>query len=51
LNCYQWGSCVGGPNIFNAPIWAKGFIDNKKQICTWRLQKEDSRKHQSSFIL
>ena len=30
VNCYQWGSCVGGPSAFNSPF---GHRSRSKNIC------------------
>ena len=30
VNCYQWGSCVGGPSVFNSPF---GHRSRSHNIC------------------
>ena len=32
VNCYQWGSCVGGPSAFNSPFEHRSHSHNIRQL-------------------
>ena len=48
VNCYQWGSCVGGPSAFNSPF---GHRSHSHSICLLDNQLSDLSITLSSLVL